>query len=396
MQKALVVLPYCPGPLRPRMTFFLNTLASEFVVDVIVPEVCAGDLSKNSMIDKTFFLKEENKLTRLIRSIIYIFRGIPITYSYYYNANLPKVLDSIDHTEYTFMYTKRTPIEAFEKFSIPIMFDGVDCFSYQTRLFRKNAKGLKKIFYALDSFILPRYEKKLINLSSMFWVTTPLEKERIASMVTRKASLLNKVVPIAHAVNISSIAKSIVPSLINTAKMPFQASFHGKLTYQQNVLALKNLNELAESLKSKGCDYEFSVFGKYPKNYPKEYPFIDFRGFVDSLEDAYSNTDLAVFPIVDCVGIQNKVLEVLAMRKPLLITPEIAATLPRRGLDQILEKSLFVREVKEFEEFLNSYTLVENNLAVDCSYDYYEQNFSNKILTEKLMFVLKAQEKMYE
>lgn len=104
---------------------------------------------------------------------------------------------------------------------------------------------------------------------------------------------------------------------------------------------------------------EFLVFGGIANasgDYPK-HPSLQFRGFVESLEDAYDEIDIVCLPVVLGNGVAIKTLEAFNFGKPVIGT-ELAG----RGL-QINDSKLFTRSSVEFIDSLRD--LIESDDAIN-------------------------------
>ena len=386
MHKILVVIPYPPDHTRPRIKFFSKCLdESDFEVTFLLPE--NSNIKKLNLRHKNIkFYKNEKKIFKFFRVIYSLFKGIPITYSYYYSPSIKNIANECD---FDLIFTKRIPVETISKYKSKIIFDCVDCFSYQTKLFSKTASGIRKVFYFIDSIILPRYEKKIFHKVNKVLLTTPLEKARFLDAF-KGVDRNNKIIPVFHSAdeNISYVNEYPDNKVIKSNDKTYRAFFHGKLTYHQNFLGLKHLQKIfsndSVSLKWKAIilgDNKLIDTGRFNK--------LILKGFVNDLKKEYEFADIGIFPIKDCVGIQNKVLEVIGMGKSLLITPQILETLPKTKIELILEKGLYVRDIEHFKEFLEDYNnLNEKNHRQNLE-EYYINNFSSKECEKKFINIFK-------
>ena len=283
-------------------------------------------------------------IRRVITCAVKLLRLEPITYTYYSISIGKRNFDAIKNGGFDTIFVIRLSLSSLTKFrnlSNVIFYDAVDCFSQQTRLFRRHARGIKKLVYTVDSFLLPRYERLIGEVAAACFITTSQEATKMATIARSQA----KYIPVLH---------FDLPVIKNRAVVPKERrvvslGFHGKLSYFQNELAVRELSNIERE-----CDFtEIRVFGRASDQMINRYPNIRFEGFVSSLSEAYCGVDLAVFPIDKCVGIQNKVVEALCIGVPVLITPEIFAALPNKKIDLLLERFIYVREKFEMAEFLN-------------------------------------------
>ncbi|WP_372878836.1 hypothetical protein [Spongiibacter marinus] len=280
---------------------------------------------------------------RIVKSLV-VGRGV--VYEFYNNRQaVEKFLDAeISCSKfYDAVYVERLPIFLYEermrKLSNFIVFDCVDSFSRQVKLFRKVSKGWKRMVYILESLVIKRVERLSCDSADLVLVTTEAEKKYLNEYV----GVESKVVPCMHATNVPEN----MPYVPLTERDKY-FSFHGKLTYLPNMLALDELNKLGGAVKIK-------VAGAADKGTIGKDSNLEFMGFVDDLYGHLSGALGSFFPISFCVGIQNKVVESLAAGTPVFITPEIEESFPMNS-NSYRDRCYFVVErwdLPSLEECIN-------------------------------------------
>jgi glycosyltransferase involved in cell wall biosynthesis len=129
-------------------------------------------------------------------------------------------------------------------------------------------------------------------------------------------------------------------------------SFHGKLTFLANKLALEKISQ-AVLPNLDVNSYEVLVAGAGSEKLRDLYPGMRFVGFVEDIVAYLRSVDLSIFPIEISTGVSDKVLESLAAGVPSIVTHQIAAGLPK--IDKLLERGVFVREIAEFSDTIHNY-----------------------------------------
>jgi len=119
-------------------------------------------------------------------------------------------------------------------------------------------------------------------------------------------------------------AADVVPTLVFTGAMDYWPNVEGVRWFAENVFPLVR-RELPTA--------EFYVVGSNPVREVlrlNECDGITVTGYVDDVRDYLDRADVCIAPLMIARGIQNKVLEAMAMAKPVVCTPEalegIAAT----------------------------------------------------------------------
>jgi glycosyltransferase involved in cell wall biosynthesis len=116
--------------------------------------------------------------------------------------------------------------------------------------------------------------------------------------------------------------------------------FVGHLRYPPNALAVRYIaQEILPLLRTKIPGVECVVCGKDGEQLQTELqdvPNLSIKGFVPTLLPEYLNASVLVSPVPYATGIQNKVIEPMALGLPTIVTPQTAeANEMRHGIDVI-------------------------------------------------------------
>ncbi|MGV4260075.1 glycosyltransferase [Citrobacter freundii] len=161
----------------------------------------------------------------------------------------------------------------------------------------------------------------------------------------------------------------IVPNGVNIPKVNRQKdknseiinlAFWGNMSYYPNVKAALYLADLYKHLEKN--KYKLHIIGAQPcKKIQKldSHEGIMIHGYVDDLNSLLGSMDVAVFPIFDGSGLQNKVLEAFALEIPIVTTNIVLDSMPR------LRKYAAVANNKdEFLIHIKSLITNDNSLSV--------------------------------
>jgi len=123
-------------------------------------------------------------------------------------------------------------------------------------------------------------------------------------------------------------------------KNPHRIVFSGKMGYHPNAQAVLWFAENAfPAIRQRYADAEFVIVGSDPPPEVRnlaEVPGITVSGYVDDIRPYLNESAVAVVPMQVAVGIQNKVLESMAMALPVVATPIATRALPR-GCPGVIE-----------------------------------------------------------
>jgi glycosyltransferase involved in cell wall biosynthesis len=126
-------------------------------------------------------------------------------------------------------------------------------------------------------------------------------------------------------------AKSEPPTVVFTGKMSYHANVAAVLYFAKEVLPL---------IWAEEPYVRFLVVGKGPPETVRQLATdrrIDVTGYVEDLRPYLAQATVAVCPALYAVGIQNKVLEAMAMATPVVSTPAGCAVLAAKDGREILE-----------------------------------------------------------
>lgn len=97
----------------------------------------------------------------------------------------------------------------------------------------KHGKGWERFLYALDAILLPRHERTACNAASLVLVTADREIHKL-----RQLGVTSPIEVWTHDCTVD-----LAPRILSERER-FVISFHGKLSYAANGLALRALSEL--------------------------------------------------------------------------------------------------------------------------------------------------------
>jgi polysaccharide biosynthesis protein PslH len=109
---------------------------------------------------------------------------------------------------------------------------------------------------------------------------------------------------------------------------PPRLLFVGHLKYVPNNLAVRYIaQEILPALKDRLDKFEFIICGKGHEQLQEEFkdvPNLVFKGFVEDLSAEYRNASVLISPVPYASGVQNKVIEAMALGLPVVIFSQTA------------------------------------------------------------------------
>ncbi|MBZ0294740.1 MAG: glycosyltransferase [Anaerolineae bacterium] len=210
--------------------------------------------------------------------------------------------------------------EAFQ--SLPIVFDTVDSI---TLLFEKvlhDAPSLKSQMMArLDLERTRHFESTLTERFQQVAVTSAIDRQALVDMGNDP----ERVTVVANGVDLDYFKPQ------NQPRSPRTLVFTGKMSYHANIAAIEDLvHQIMPIVWEAEPDVNLQIVGKDPSPVIQELgqkPKISVTGYVPDLRPYLAQAAIAVSTVRYGVGIQNKVLEAMAMATPVVCSTQACSAL---------------------------------------------------------------------
>lgn len=214
---------------------------------------------------------------------------------------------------------------------VPKVYDAVDCISL---LFEQTAQGAAQVRSRLMSMVdlarTRRYEAQLLTRYDQVVITSRRDKEALENLARRYLPREARRAPIAVVTNGVDL-DYFRPREHAGQEDGHIVVFTGKMSYHANVAgALYFAREVLPRIWAKAPQVQFQIVGQDPPKIIRRLAVdqrIQVTGTVDDLRPYLAQATVAVCPVHYAVGIQNKVLEAMAMGKPVVCTPAAFAGL---------------------------------------------------------------------
>lgn len=203
-------------------------------------------------------------------------------------------------------------------YDLPVVVDLVDAISKNYKRADETATGLWRFIYPLEWRRLLRYERAIVTDTDYAFVTTRSDCEFITKGESEpKLSVLpNGVKPELLASDVGEYRRDPPnPRLV----------FLGKMNYHPNEDAAEWFaKDLFPAVREEFPAAEFFVVGIDPSPRVQELenlPGVTVTGFVEDPKQYLRKADIVVAPMRQGAGLQNKVLESMALGRPTVVTP---------------------------------------------------------------------------
>ena len=226
----------------------------------------------------------------------------------------------------------------------PAVYDSVDCISLLfEQAARTGAQLRSRLMTAVDLARTRRYEARLLTRYDQVVVTSRRDKEALEELARRYLPPETPVAPITVVTNGVDMEYFRPPETGFFGKnqvSPPTVVFTGKMSYHANVAAvLYFAREVLPRIWAKDPEVRFQIVGKDPPETVRQLATderIQVTGTVDDLRPYLAQATVAVCPALYAVGVQNKVLEAMAMGTPVVSTPAGCAALVAEERQEIL------------------------------------------------------------
>jgi len=207
----------------------------------------------------------------------------------------------------------------------PTVFDSVDSI---TLLFEQvlaaGPNWRSRLMAGLDLARTRRYEGRLLTRYARVLVTSPRDRQALANLSV-DPDQNKRLVILPNGVDLKYF------SPMGLQRDPVTVIFTGKMSYHANVAAALDLaTKIMPLVWQQFPEARLIIAGKDPSTELLELaadPRITITGTVPDLRPYLAQATVAVTPIRYGVGIQNKVLEALAMATPVVSTPQATSAL---------------------------------------------------------------------
>lgn len=326
--KILFLAPYVPSRIRVRPFQFILELAKRHQVHVIA--LAEGGGASLAGVDElkeaveSFEIITHGRLRGPAQALLSLPTRTPMCAAYCWSPTMSRaVSEAVASNCFDVVHIEHLRAAHFADScsKIPVVFDAVDCLAGLFRQMSSSSRSpLSRLVMREEASKLRRYEPRTLRGFDRVIITSESERDELLSL---DPSLEIDVVP--NGVD----ANYFAPQEIE--KRPRRIVFSGKMSYEPNAqAAVWFARNVLPALRESFPDTEFLIVGSKP---PKEVmalssePGIYITGYVEDIRPHVASACVAVVPMQVAVGMQNKLLEAMAMGLPVVATPIAARPL---------------------------------------------------------------------
>ncbi|MDR1792875.1 MAG: glycosyltransferase [Bacteroidales bacterium] len=318
--KILVVLSRVPYPLEKgdklRAFHQLRMLSKKH--EIYLFALNTGHLQSHAKEVLSAFCKEIrifhlSWLSVFFNSISFFLRGLPLQCGYFYNARAKKELSQwlqqmqVDHIYAQLIRTA----EYVKDYKISKTLDYQDVMSKGVNRLAQRATFLKKIFLKMEHKRVQRYEHDIFPFFDNKTIITHIDRDLLPHPQS------HKIVVVPNGVD----TERFMPS---NHQREYDLIFTGNMSYQPNIVACEYIvNEILPPLKSRFKNIKIALCGANPSKrvLSLRSDNVYVTGWVEDIREYYARSAIFIAPMQLGTGLQNKLLEAMAMRLPCITSP---------------------------------------------------------------------------
>lgn len=369
----LVVTPRYPFPViggdRLRIYHLCRILSEYFDITLVsihdekTPSI--GPTPTERKVFKTIHLHYLPKWKSLLKTASGLLNRYPMQVNYYWDSSFARKLESIAQDyNYCLLHMARTA--RYGQYCAPDAYKVLEMMDAVSRNYRgmKNSKGffsLRRLIFQLEHRKLVDYEQEALALFSL---TT------LVSNVDRRYLLDEHASRDTHQAQNTPPEIAIVPNGIEIDRYTYLETWtiNQTIAFVGNVTSLQNFDacfyfasEVLPYLREK-YGIKFRIVGRISdreRSALEKFPGVVITGEVKSIPDAMSGASVGVCPVRVSAGIQNKVLEYMALGLPAIVTFNSTIALNLKHNQEVLVADAPSEFIAQFERLHSDSSLCD-------------------------------------
>lgn len=336
--KILFVTPYIPSLVRVRPYNVVRALAQrghEITLATLRPPGDEGEsLETLRTWCKAVHVVSHSRSRTLINGLMALPGVLPVQMTYSRSPEFALLAqDLITRQSFDVAHVEhlRGAILAQTLKGLPLVFDSVDSISLLFEKVLKDAPSLKsRLMAALDLKRTQRFEGNLTRCFGEVAVTSEVDRQALIALGSDE----QRITVIPNGVDLDYFRPQ------NLERDPLRLVFTGKMSYHANVAAVEDLvGKIMPLVWREQPAAHLQIVGKDPSPVIQmlgQSPNITVTGYVPDIRPYLAQAALAVSTVRYGVGIQNKVLEAMAMGTPVVCSTQASSALKARHGQDLL------------------------------------------------------------
>lgn len=395
--RILFVTPYPPSRIRVRGYGFLQELHRKHEVTVLTQcsseqELADVEIVRNHGIP--VLVVRESKRQSALRSGRALFSNTPLQVAYARSALFAQAIqDLLTQHAFDVVHVEHLRgIASMERLAHlqPLVWDAVDCISLLCKHTMVAGPGLKvRMVARLEHERTQRYEARLLGQLQHVVVTSERDRQAMIDLRRKHVGDLDS------SDDLLGLNVSVLPNGVDLDYFQpgpheprrFNIVFSGKMSYHANAAtAFYLVQQIMPLIWQELPEATLTIVGSRP---PKSIqllgrdPRIEVTGYVADMRPYIQQAEVMLSPMVYSVGIQNKVLEAMALGTPTVVTRQVADALdacPGRDLLVAETAPEFAKQTLRLMHEAELHTTLSH-----CGRSYVEKQHNWEMVTDRLI-----------
>lgn len=336
--KILFVAPYIPSLIRVRPYNILRALVQRGHEVTLVALQPPGDEGESLPTLREYcqavYIVPHSKIQTLINGITALPTNFPVQAVYSRSPEFARIVHNLlskEQFDVAHIEHLRGAVLADSLGDLPMVFDSVDSISLLFEKVLKDAPSLKsRLIAILDLERTRQFEGALTRRFPQITVTSEADKQALIQLGCDDT----RITVIPNGVDQDYFKPQ------NLERDPLRLIFTGKMSYHANVAAVEDLvQKIMPLVWAQQPDAHLQIVGKEPTAAVQALastPNVIVTGYVPDIRPYLAQAAVAISTVRYGVGIQNKVLEAMAMGTPVVCSPQACSALKAQPGQDIL------------------------------------------------------------
>ena len=280
--------------------------------------------------------------SRIWKALSAILQGRSITEHLFYDGGLQKKIDELQQRhDFDLVFCSSSPTAEYvfrsstglaKRDKCVRIMDLIDVDSVKWQQYADDARWPINLIYRREARLLGRYESRIGREFDRVFVVSRTEAELFPDPSCRgMIGAVSNGVDLEYFSPVPEMQDPPIPTL----------AFVGMMNYRPNIEGMQwFLDKVFPGVRSAVSDCRLLIVGGRPTTVVQGWgrlQGVEVTGFVDDVRDYVRGASLSVVPLLIARGIQNKVLEAMAMGKAVVATPQAI-----EGIDAIRGEEVVV------------------------------------------------------
>ena len=339
--------------------------------DEVIHEETLAELNKYCHKIFIFKLKWYSVFYNILKAL---FNGKPLQVGYFYDKKINNAIDKIvKETKPDHIFCQLIRVSEYVKnYNIPKTIDYQDVFSKGVERRILTASFFMKRVFKLEHKRLLKYEETIFDCFDNRIIISKPDREAIPHKNKEEI----QIVP-------NGVDQLFFKPKISEKK--YDLIFTGNMAYPPNINAVDYLiNKIIPVLVQYKPNIKILIAGAHPSSKIKKMQSenVDITGWVEDIRICYAQSKIFIAPMQIGTGLQNKLLEAMAMQLPC-----VSSEMANRALDATNGKEILLGH--EPEEYVNHIIHLlddkpfANEIALQ-GFKYVSENYNWEKLTDKI------------